>query len=91
MGDTEHLLRGLLAVVHRDGGHYFYEHGMEKSVEDAIKIVAGLIHGRRRPETWHGCFTGDCPHETANDCIRALRVYVAELEAEAGIDWGLKL
>lgn len=31
----KHLLLTLLAVIHRDGGHYTNEHGLEKSVEDA--------------------------------------------------------
>jgi len=35
----EMLLHNLLAVIHRDGGHYTGQYGIEKSVEDAIKIV----------------------------------------------------
>jgi hypothetical protein len=31
----EHHLRNLLAVIHRDGGHYATEHGIEKASEDA--------------------------------------------------------
>lgn len=34
------MLKGLLAIIHRDGGHYTEEHGLEKSYEDAIQIVA---------------------------------------------------
>jgi hypothetical protein len=33
----------LLAVVHRDGGHYTVEHGLEKSVEDALRIIAAKV------------------------------------------------
>lgn len=34
----------LLAVIHRDGGRYVVEHGPEKAVEDAIRVVSDLIH-----------------------------------------------
>ena len=36
-------LKDLLAVIHRDGGHYTDKHGLTKSVEDAL-----LIHYRLR-------------------------------------------
>ena len=42
--DSEEMLGNLLAVIHRDGGHYTAEHGMEKSYEDAEKKVANMIH-----------------------------------------------
>ena len=29
----------LLAVIHRDGGHYQIEHGEEKAIEDAKSVV----------------------------------------------------
>lgn len=29
----------LLATIHRDGGHYTAEHGLEKSLADAINVV----------------------------------------------------
>ena len=32
----------LIAVIHRDGGHYTDENGLEKSCQDAIKFVHGL-------------------------------------------------
>jgi len=38
----KHLLQNLLAVIHRDGGHYTDKHGIEKSVEDAIAIIANF-------------------------------------------------
>ncbi len=34
----EYLLRNLLAVIHRDGGHYAAEHGLTKATEDAIEL-----------------------------------------------------
>ena len=40
---VEHHLKNLLAVIHRDGGHYTEEHGIEKSVKDATQIVADAI------------------------------------------------
>lgn len=35
-------LADLLARIHRDGGHYQDEHGTDKAVKDADKIVAEL-------------------------------------------------
>lgn len=34
----EHRLRNLLAVIHRDGGHYAAKHNLEKATEDAIQV-----------------------------------------------------
>lgn len=42
MNDYEHMLNNLLAVIHRDGGHYTGKHGVQKSAEDAMKIVAEM-------------------------------------------------
>ena len=39
MNNYEHLLKELLAVIHRDGGHYVSEHGFEKAVNDAIDLI----------------------------------------------------
>lgn len=36
-------LLNILAVVHRDGGHYIDEHGLEKSVKKAMKIISKLV------------------------------------------------
>lgn len=38
---TKHLLN-LLAIIHRDGGHYVSKYGIEKSTGDAIQIVGKL-------------------------------------------------
>ncbi len=35
-------LGSLLAVIHRDGGHYLAEHGVEKACADAEAIVVSL-------------------------------------------------
>lgn len=32
----------VLAIIHRDGGHYITEHGHDKASKDAIKIVLNL-------------------------------------------------
>ena len=39
-------LRELLAVIHRDGGHYEEEHGMEKAWQDAMTLSSERIHAR---------------------------------------------
>jgi hypothetical protein len=39
----ERMLGDLLAVIHRDGGHYQSAHGTVRAVEDAKSIVSGLI------------------------------------------------
>ena len=41
--DEESMLLNLLAVIHRDGGHYQAEHGTRKAVEDACKEWQRLI------------------------------------------------
>ena len=30
----------------------------------------------------HGCLTGDCPHENANQCVKSLATHVAQLAKE---------
>jgi hypothetical protein len=34
-----------------------------------------------RAESWFGCFTGDCPHETRAECDAAIRAEMATLES----------
>ncbi len=46
--ETRRHLYGLLARIHRDGGHYIDKHGLEQSVIDADHIVADLHAGVRR-------------------------------------------
>jgi uncharacterized protein YodC (DUF2158 family) len=41
--DEESMLLNLLAIIHRDGGHYQAEHGTRKAVEDACKEWQRLI------------------------------------------------
>ena len=40
--DVYEDLLNLLAVIHRDGGHYVNDHGLKKAIEDAIKIIEML-------------------------------------------------
>lgn len=37
------MLDELLAVIHRDGGHYTLEHGYKKSFADAVAKVAKCL------------------------------------------------
>lgn len=39
---AEHWLGELLAVIHRDGGHYAEQHGYHKATLDAMRIVHGM-------------------------------------------------
>lgn len=39
------MLCNLLAVIHRDGGHYTGKHGLQKSYEDALEKVPVYIAG----------------------------------------------
>jgi hypothetical protein len=41
--DTHQYLSNLLAIIHRDGGHYMNKHGIDKTVKDAHKILVGLM------------------------------------------------
>lgn len=50
-GVVNNYLLELLAVIHRDGGHYVEEHGLEKAVADALRLsserVAGVVEEGR--------------------------------------------
>lgn len=35
-------LSELLAIIHRDGGHYEAQHGTEKAVQDAMNKIHGM-------------------------------------------------
>lgn len=41
--EARHALHEILAVIHRDGGHYTGEHGIAKSVEDAHAAWAAMM------------------------------------------------
>jgi len=42
--NTEHLLKELLATIHRDGGQYARDHGFKQATEDAIERFHDEIH-----------------------------------------------
>ena len=50
------MLGELLAVLHADGGHYQYEHGTEKAVEDSItkhyELTRQLAEYKADAERW---------------------------------------
>lgn len=48
-----HELRNLLAIIHRDGGHYFEEHGAAKAVADA-HLIWGQLQAER--DEWKEIF-----------------------------------
>ena len=33
-------------------------------------------------DSYHACVTGDCDHDNANDCVKAISEHAAELEDE---------
>lgn len=47
---AEHCLRNLLAVVHRDGGHYVSKHGIARATDDAVRVVNDLRAAREAAE-----------------------------------------
>lgn len=60
------MLRDLLAVIHRDGGHYVEEHGLDKAIEDAkTKVLATrvalaeLVRLKDIKECAEQCWPGD--------------------------------
>ena len=44
------MFKGLLAVIHRDGGQYVDKHGLKKACEDAHQVWAGLRYDNERLE-----------------------------------------
>lgn len=40
LGKACSVANNLLAVIHRDGGHYLHAHGEQKTIDDAHKIIA---------------------------------------------------
>lgn len=51
-------LSNLLAVIHRDGGHYEAEHGAEKACADAEALVIALLPGATAMPLRRGHVTG---------------------------------
>lgn len=58
---ADHLLSDLLAVIHRDGGHYEDQHGTAKAVEDAMAIASSFVTGEpAEPMEAAGCQCEAC-------------------------------
>ena len=73
--DEESMLLNLLAVIHRDGGHYQAEHGTRKAVEDACKEWQRLIllvekAGLTEPPTVDGKTPGQVACEAWNNGLK---------------------
>ena len=76
---TDRRLINLLCRIHRDGGHYITEHGLDKAVEDAdIRVAeqnAALdAQAKQEPVAWaytinnsHSVFSAEKPPEDAYD------------------------
>ena len=80
--EARHTLHEILAVIHRDGGHYTGNHGIAKSVEDAHAAWAAMmreidkLRAERRllRDRLVAClpFVGICPREP--DRIQLMRL-----------------
>ena len=68
MTKEEYNLRNLLAIIHRDGGHYTSEHGLEKATEDAIIIISGYITWKELRSWWKD---GPIRNETVSEVFEA--------------------
>jgi hypothetical protein len=77
----ERHLGGLLAIIHRDGGHHTENVGYRQSVDDAHKIWAGLVEARRGAleeaavvaEGVEEFWAADKYWEVEGDCDRVVR------------------
>lgn len=69
----ERSLSNLLAVIHRDGGHFQQEHGAQKSIEAAEKVVIGE---RSEASEWQHAA------QVADAGAKKLADYAVQLEAE---------
>lgn len=64
--EPQQALRNLLAVIHRDGGHYTEEHGLKESVAAAMRLVPELLamadpptaQPQAEPVRWVGSTSG---------------------------------
>lgn len=88
--DTDRLLRELLAVMHRDGGHYTAKHGLYRSTADAIARLTAdrvILDGKRlRPftEMWeayakkHGMLYGRDAQENVRVGYNMVEEFIQE-------------
>lgn len=59
--ESERMLNELLAVIHRDGGHYQSEHGLQKAYKDAKLISSNRISKIQELEEQVLYLTGKLP------------------------------
>jgi polyhydroxyalkanoate synthesis regulator phasin len=72
-------------LVSAGGRKYGFDHEAEKNflagADAALEILA-----EREPSSGyadlHGCLTGDCPHDNANQCVRDLGELIGEMKQE---------
>ena len=62
--DTEEQLSDAEAKIRKQGQE------IERLRAERIDLVRWMLD--RIEDGWHGCVTGDCPHEQASDCIDSL-------------------
>ena len=75
--ETDLLLRNLLCVIHRDGGHHITAHGLDQSVQDAMEVFYNL---RDLPEQLAAALAA-C--EAKDAILRGITLY----RAFNGDDW----
>lgn len=51
-------------------------------VAEIVKAIDSLLLACKHDQ-WHGCATGDCPHDRASDCVTALVAVLREHAQEA--------
>jgi rubrerythrin len=86
------ILGDILAVIHRDGGHYTEEHGLERSARDATRRVSELREGLAEAlrlldsyEMWN-CIACGADLEKGDPCDATCPV--RRLRELAGVDRG---
>ena len=72
----------LLAVIHRDGGHYAGEHGVTKAVADAHATWAAVVRERDDARAEEEAKALGAKLSEAQACLAFERVTVAELKLE---------
>lgn len=78
---TEHMLRNILARIHRDGGHYADEHGLEKASKDADQVFCDLLQRAEAAERLNEILREDRAQALKN-CAEAWAKENEDLQAE---------
>lgn len=66
MENKHNMLMNLLAVIHRDGGHYVSEHGFEKATEDAMNVIIEERNRLAQSEDSADWYCKDCEQTWEN-------------------------